>query len=69
MHPQIEVEWSLILSYPVFVGSGIFLSGDPVKRARAIVQSVTHFNNPKVSVRYLCILLQALIFPTPSDLG
>lgn len=23
-------------------------SGDPVKRARAIVQAVTHFNNPKL---------------------
>lgn len=32
----------------VFVGSGIFHSGDPVKRARAIVQAVTHYNNPKV---------------------
>jgi pyridoxal 5'-phosphate synthase pdxS subunit len=32
----------------VFVGSGIFKSGDPAKRARAIVQAVTHFNNPKV---------------------
>ncbi|KAH9854105.1 vitamin B6 biosynthesis protein [Lenzites betulinus] len=32
----------------VFVGSGIFHSGDPAKRARAIVQAVTHFNNPKV---------------------
>jgi len=32
----------------VFVGSGIFHSGDPAKRARAIVQSVTHFNNPKI---------------------
>ncbi|KAJ1307835.1 hypothetical protein OPQ81_001917 [Rhizoctonia solani] len=32
----------------VFVGSGIFLSGDPAKRARAIVQAVTHYNNPKV---------------------
>jgi pyridoxal 5'-phosphate synthase pdxS subunit len=32
----------------VFVGSGIFHSGDPVKRARAIVQAVTHFNNPKL---------------------
>jgi len=32
----------------VFVGSGIFLSGDPLKRARAIVQAVTHFNNPKI---------------------
>merc|ERR1712076_278355 len=32
----------------VFVGSGIFKSSDPEKRARAIVQAVTHFNNPKV---------------------
>jgi len=32
----------------VFVGSGIFHSGDPVKRARAIVQAVTHANNPKI---------------------
>ena len=32
----------------VFVGSGIFKSGDPAKRARAIVQAVTHYNNPQV---------------------
>jgi len=32
----------------VFVGSGIFLSGDPAKRAKAIVQAVTHHNNPKI---------------------
>jgi len=32
----------------VFVGSGIFKSGDPAKRARAIVQAVTHFNNPEI---------------------
>ncbi|KAL7411509.1 SOR/SNZ family-domain-containing protein [Mrakia frigida] len=32
----------------VFVGSGIFHSGDPVKRARAIVQAVTHHNNPAI---------------------
>jgi pyridoxal 5'-phosphate synthase pdxS subunit len=32
----------------VFVGSGIFHSGDPAKRARAIVQAVTHHNNPKI---------------------
>lgn len=31
----------------VFVGSGIFKSGDPLKRAQAIVQAVTHFNNPE----------------------
>lgn len=32
----------------VFVGSGIFHSDNPAKRARAIVQSVTHYNNPKI---------------------
>lgn len=32
----------------VFVGSGIFKSGDPVKRARAIVQAVTHYNDPEI---------------------
>ena len=30
----------------VFVGSGIFKSGNPAKRARAIVQSVTNYNDP-----------------------
>ncbi|KAI0218204.1 Pyridoxal 5'-phosphate synthase subunit snz1 [Massospora cicadina] len=30
----------------VFVGSGIFKSGDPAKRAKAIVQAVTHFSDP-----------------------
>lgn len=34
----------------VFVGSGIFKSGDPVKRAKAIVRAVTHFRDPKVLV-------------------
>ena len=32
----------------VFVGSGIFKSSDPEKRARAIVQATTHYNNPEV---------------------
>jgi pyridoxal 5'-phosphate synthase pdxS subunit len=32
----------------VFVGSGIFKSGDPAKRARAIVQAVTHYKDPKI---------------------
>jgi pyridoxal 5'-phosphate synthase pdxS subunit len=30
----------------VFVGSGIFKSGDAKKRAKAIVQAVTHYNDP-----------------------
>jgi pyridoxal 5'-phosphate synthase pdxS subunit len=32
----------------VFVGSGIFKSGDPARRANAIVQAVTHYNNPEI---------------------
>ena len=32
----------------VFVGSGIFKSGDPAKRADAIVKAVTHYNNPEI---------------------
>lgn len=32
----------------VFVGSGIFKSGDPAKRGAAIVKAVTHFDNPEI---------------------
>ncbi len=32
----------------IFVGSGIFKSGDPAKRAKAIVAATTYFNDPKV---------------------
>jgi pyridoxal 5'-phosphate synthase pdxS subunit len=32
----------------VFVGSGIFKSGDPARRAKAIVEAVTHYNDPAV---------------------
>ncbi|HSM24826.1 MAG TPA: pyridoxal 5'-phosphate synthase lyase subunit PdxS [Anaerolineaceae bacterium] len=32
----------------VFVGSGIFKSGDPAKRAAAVVKAVTHYNEPKI---------------------
>lgn len=32
----------------VFVGSGIFKSGNPAKRAAAIVKAVTNYNDPKV---------------------
>ncbi|MCB9884487.1 MAG: pyridoxal 5'-phosphate synthase lyase subunit PdxS [Planctomycetes bacterium] len=34
----------------VFVGSGIFKSGDPAVRAKAIVRAVTHYQDPKVLV-------------------
>jgi pyridoxal 5'-phosphate synthase pdxS subunit len=32
----------------VFVGSGIFKSGDPARRANAIVQAVTHYKDPAI---------------------
>lgn len=32
----------------VFVGSGIFKSADPLKRAKAIVSAVTYYNDPKI---------------------
>jgi pyridoxal 5'-phosphate synthase pdxS subunit len=32
----------------VFVGSGIFKSGDPAKRGKAIVEAVTHYNDPEI---------------------
>ena len=34
----------------VFVGSGIFKSGDPARRAQAIVQAVSHYNDPSILV-------------------
>jgi pyridoxal 5'-phosphate synthase pdxS subunit len=35
----------------VFVGSGVFKSSDPPKRARAIVEATTHYMDPDVLVR------------------
>jgi len=32
----------------VFVGSGIFKSGDPARRGQAIVKAVTHYNEPAI---------------------
>jgi pyridoxal 5'-phosphate synthase pdxS subunit len=32
----------------VFVGSGIFKSSDPAKRAKAVVRATTHWQDPKV---------------------
>ena len=32
----------------IFVGSGIFKSGDPARRARAIIEATTHFNEPEI---------------------
>jgi pyridoxal 5'-phosphate synthase pdxS subunit len=32
----------------VFVGSGVFKSGDPARRAAAIVQAVTNYDQPEI---------------------
>ena len=45
----------------VFVGSGIFKSGDPAKRAKAIVEAVTHFDNPDVLARVSRGLGEAMV--------
>ncbi len=45
----------------VFVGSGIFKSGDPEKRAKAIVESTTHFRDPDVLARVSAGLGEAMV--------
>src|SRR5204863_4942246 len=44
-----DAAWMMLLgSDGVFVGSGIFKSEDPLKRAKAIVAATTHYNNPEI---------------------
>ncbi|MCU0513478.1 MAG: pyridoxal 5'-phosphate synthase lyase subunit PdxS [Anaerolineae bacterium] len=45
----------------VFVGSGIFKSGDPAKRARAIVEAVTHYQDPAILARVSRNLGEAMV--------
>lgn len=45
----------------VFVGSGIFKSGDPAKRAAAIVKATTHFNDPAMLVEASRNLGEAMV--------
>lgn len=45
----------------VFVGSGIFKSGNPQKRAAAIVKAVTNFNNPKMLAELSADLGDAMV--------
>lgn len=45
----------------VFVGSGIFKSGDPQKRARAIVKAVTNYNDPNILAELSKDLGEAMI--------
>jgi pyridoxal 5'-phosphate synthase pdxS subunit len=45
----------------VFVGSGIFKSGDPAKRGRAIVEATTYFNDPDVVAKVSRNLGEAMV--------
>ncbi len=45
----------------VFVGSGIFKSGDPEKRARAIVEATTHFEDADIIARVSRDLGEAMV--------
>ncbi len=45
----------------VFVGSGIFKSGDPSKRAHAIVQATLHYDNPDVIAKVSRGLGEAMV--------
>ncbi len=53
----------------VFVGSGIFKSGDPAKRANAIVKAVTHFNNPDILAEISHDLGEAMVGISVSSMG
>jgi pyridoxal 5'-phosphate synthase pdxS subunit len=45
----------------VFVGSGIFKSGDPARRARAIVEATTHFRDAAAIARVSAGLGEAMV--------
>ena len=45
----------------VFVGSGIFKSGNPAKRAQAIVKAVTNYNNPQILMEVSQDLGEAMV--------
>ena len=45
----------------VFVGSGIFKSGDPEVRAKAIVEATTHYEDPEVLIRVSENLGEAMV--------
>ena len=53
----------------VFVGSGIFKSGDPASRARAIVRATTHFKDAKVIAEVSRGLGEAMVGREMGDLS
>ncbi|MHC1562703.1 pyridoxal 5'-phosphate synthase lyase subunit PdxS [Actinomycetospora sp. C-140] len=52
----------------VFVGSGIFKSGDPAKRAEAIVRATTFHDDPDVIAKVSAGLGEAMVGRTTSDM-
>ena len=52
----------------VFVGSGIFKSGDPAARAKAIVEATTHFEDAEVIARVSRNLGEAMVGINISDI-
>jgi pyridoxal 5'-phosphate synthase pdxS subunit len=52
----------------VFVGSGIFKSGNPKKRAEAIVKAVTNFNDPKILAEVSRDLGEAMVGINESEI-
>ena len=52
----------------VFVGSGIFKSGDPEKRAKAIVKAVAGYNDTKVLLEVSKNLGEAMVGINPSEI-
>ena len=52
----------------VFVGSGIFKSGDPEKRAKAIVEAVKHYDDPKTLLEVSKDLGEAMVGINPDDI-
>ncbi|GAA0995409.1 pyridoxal 5'-phosphate synthase lyase subunit PdxS [Subtercola frigoramans] len=53
----------------VFVGSGVFKSGDPVKRAAAIVKATTFYDDPQVVAEASRGLGEAMVGINVSDLA
>ena len=52
----------------VFVGSGIFKSGNPEKRAKAIVKAVENYNNPDVLLEVSKDLGEAMVGINPDEI-
>jgi len=52
----------------VFVGSGIFKSGDPAKRAKAIVKATTHYNDPAILAEVSRNLGEAMVGRQVADI-